>query len=252
MTASPAVSGVQHVQRVRLVDEVAHQLRELILDGVFPPGKQLLQIELAAQLGVSRTPLREAFRVLERDGLIQVSNGNKTVEVVALTAREIIDLYEVREMIDGLAARKLARQGLPHPVDERLASLLRDMEEATDAEPFDTTAYGEAHQDFHVVIVEQCGNRRLIDMLPVVRMSTQMLLTRHFLASAGSGVDEPAAGATVHDLVCVGNRDHRELYEAIREGRSHDAETVARRHNRAAGRAIARMGNEEQAAVPSP
>src|ERR1700728_4434439 len=92
----------------RMVDRITEDLRELILDNKIPPGGVLIQTEWAEKLQVSRTPLREAFRILEQDGLVQVSNGNRTIQVVRFSDGELRDLYQVREVIDGLAARLLA------------------------------------------------------------------------------------------------------------------------------------------------
>ena len=105
---------------------------------------------------VSRPTLREAFRILEREGLVKVANGNRTIEVARFGAAELRDLYEVREVIDGLAARLLARNGLSEEVDEELRGLLAEMD--TTAEPFQPSRWFEAHLGFHVRIATCCGN----------------------------------------------------------------------------------------------
>jgi DNA-binding GntR family transcriptional regulator len=236
------IGAIRQVRRVRLMDEVTHHLRDLILSGALPPGQQLLQIQLAEQLGVSRTPLREAFRVLERDGLIRTSNGNKTVEVVEMTTREMEDLYELREVLDGLAARRLARLGLADEVREELAELLTEMERASD--PLDTAAYSEAHQRFHELIIHAAGNQRLTETLPVVSVTTQMLLTRRIMATA-PGTD-PNTNPLAQQYIGIGNKDHRELFTALAEQRAKDAEAIARQHDRATARTIARMAPVEE------
>src|SRR6266545_3240375 len=114
--------------RTRLVDEVITHLRQLILDQELPPGTALLQTELAERLGVSRTPLREAFRILEREGLVKVANGNRTIEVARFGPVDLRELYEAREVIDGLAARLQARQGLTGGLDRELRGLLTAMD----------------------------------------------------------------------------------------------------------------------------
>src|SRR5688572_27325927 len=113
----------------RLVDEVATRLRQLILTHQLPPGSKLLQSDLAERFGVSRTPLREAIRLLEYDGLVKVSNGNRTVEVVTLSGDDFMQLYQVREVIDGLAARLLARRGLTPAVDKALSKCVDQIEQ---------------------------------------------------------------------------------------------------------------------------
>jgi len=85
-------STLNVLNRPRLVDDVVRVLREKIIRGELPAGTQLLQIDLASQLGVSRTPLREAFRTLENDGYLKPSNNHRTVEVVTSTAAEMRDM----------------------------------------------------------------------------------------------------------------------------------------------------------------
>jgi DNA-binding GntR family transcriptional regulator len=84
------------LERTHLVDEVTHRLRTLILDGTLVPGRRLLQTNLAEELGVSRTPLREALRVLQNEGFVEVVDGNKTLAVV--------DLSQLDSARDDLAA----------------------------------------------------------------------------------------------------------------------------------------------------
>ena len=100
--------------RIRLVDEVAHEIRERIYKRHLEPGTPLRQEQLAAELGVSRTPLREALRLLEKEALVKVIPG-KGVRVAVVDYEELLAAYDVREVIDGLAARLTAqrRDGFP-------------------------------------------------------------------------------------------------------------------------------------------
>src|ERR1700704_190593 len=83
---------------------IYEQLREQILDGAFDPATPISQIKLAESLGVSRTPLREALRMLQRDGLIY-SEPNRRVRVTALSITDLEELYASRIMIEALALR---------------------------------------------------------------------------------------------------------------------------------------------------
>jgi DNA-binding GntR family transcriptional regulator len=87
----------------RLVDEVAEQLRDKIYAGEYVPGDHLRQEHLAATLEVSRTPLREALRVLERDKLLTVLPGGR-IQVANADLPNLLAAYELREVVDGLAA----------------------------------------------------------------------------------------------------------------------------------------------------
>ncbi|OLO25783.1 hypothetical protein PZ61_0235700 [Streptomyces sp. MNU77] len=239
-------AAVRPVQRVPLVEAVTEQLREMIINGTLEPGRQLLQIELSEHLGVSRTPLREAFRVLERDGLVRVSNGNKTVEVVAMTASEITDLYEVREVIDGLAARLLAGDGVTPEAETQLGAAMAAMEKMLSAKRLDLAKYSEAHFDFHMGIVRAAGNRRLLDLGHIVRISARMSLSR-FLQHSGegaTGAKKRDTDARIRALLVEGTDDHRLIFEAIKAGDGRKAETLARRHIRKATAEVARAADE--------
>ena len=210
--------------RSRLADEVAHHLRELILNGEIAAGTPLLQIQLAERLGVSRTPLREAFRLLERDGLVRISNGNKTVEVVALDEQRLVETYEVRCVIDGLAAKLAAIHGLTPELDRKLSGCIERMEQATKP-TVSTAAYGEAHSEFHLTLLDASGNSVLPDFDPLVRISSHMFLTRYLKQA-----DLNDLATTLQRLFREGNRDHRRIYEAIRKRDPEAAETAATSH----------------------
>src|SRR4029077_16590562 len=115
----------------RLVDGITQELRERILDHHIDPGTERVQTEWAEKLQVSRTPLREAFRILEQDGLVQVSNGNRTVRVADFSGPQLRDLLQVREVGEGLAARLLAIQGMSADIERGLVRQLEAMEGAS-------------------------------------------------------------------------------------------------------------------------
>ena len=215
---------LRSVGRRRLVDDVIAHLRQLILDQELAPGTVLLQTELAEKLGVSRTPLREAFRILEREGLVKVVNGNRTIEVARFGAEELRELYEVREVIDGLAARLLARNGLAEATDGELRGLLAEMDAA--AEPFQPSQWFQAHLGFHLRIATSCGNSQLHSMLNLIRMTT---LSLH------GPLHDRAEVATreLAEILRLAQEQHYAIYESIRSGDERAAETHARRHIRA-------------------
>jgi DNA-binding transcriptional MocR family regulator len=98
---TPAVAPLR---RRRLVDDAAETLRKAILDGRFLPGARLRQTDLADQLAISRTPIREALVRLQQEGLVELLSGGG-VRVKLLDLDEAVELYDLREMLDGLAAR---------------------------------------------------------------------------------------------------------------------------------------------------
>lgn len=210
----------------RLADEVSHVLRDLILRGELAPGTPLLQVQLAERLGVSRTPLREAFRILERDGLLRISNGNKTVEVIQLSPQHLLETYQVREVIDGLAARLAAESGLSDRAAERMEHAI-DRMEAASRSALDVAEYGDAHVDFHLAVLDASENSRLEDFAQLTRFSAHMLLTRFLQQTFGPDSEE-----IIQQSICTGNEDHRAIFDAIRAGDVKGAERAASRHIR--------------------
>jgi len=210
------------VGRTRLVDEVTVRLRNLILDGALPPGKPLLQLDLCEQLGVSRTPLREAFRVLESEGFVRVSNGNKTLEVVELSVDDMLELYAFREVIDGLAARLAAQRGVSPSRLAELRALLETMRDQVGQAGFVRAA---SHANFHAALAELSGNKYVIGQIPMIRLTAQML-ARRMRSLAGSAPSHSA------EMLEEGEDDHMGVLVAIEAGDGRQAETIARRHIR--------------------
>jgi DNA-binding GntR family transcriptional regulator len=204
--------------RVRLVDEVAQLLRERIYSGAYPPGTKLRQEQLADQLRVSRTPLREALRVLERDGLVQSEPG-RGVRVIEADPALLAEAYDLREAVDGAAARLAARHATAADA-ARLHAQLAVQRAAV--EPWDAAAYTLTNVEFHTLVMELSGNRFIMAELPLVRMTSQVFTPVMLLP--------PERG---HAAVA----DHEEIVDAIaandperaeRRARAHIRETIAR------------------------
>jgi GntR family transcriptional regulator, vanillate catabolism transcriptional regulator len=246
MSSEPAFS-IEPMKRTRLVDEVTARLREMIVSGQLGPGRQLLQTELAEVLGVSRTPLREAFRVLENDGLVRISNRNGTIEVVSYNADDLREMYEVREVVDGLAARLSARRGLSDEATARFVALLTDMREAS--RPYDPIRRTEAHAAFHSLVIECSGNSRLAGLLPLVRVSSAALyLPFNEDPSAAALLNE--GQLLTHQQAMDGAQDfHQQIFSAIVDRDEKRAETIARRHIVASLKFVGRMDEWREAIV---
>jgi GntR family transcriptional regulator of vanillate catabolism len=216
------------LNRPRLVDDVVRVLREKIIRGELPAGTQLLQIDLANQLGVSRTPLREAFRILENDGYLRTSNNNRTVEVVTFTAAEMRDMYEIREVIDGLAARLTAARGLSPEAEKEARRLLAEM--ASTSKPHDPLRRVEAHAAFHSFFVEQSGNSRLGGLMPLIRASTAALFLPFIDNPEGVQLTVGGRLVSYKQLLDESQDSHVAILDAVTEGKGSKAEIAARKH----------------------
>jgi GntR family transcriptional regulator of vanillate catabolism len=208
-------------------------MRELILSHKIAPGELLVQTELAERLGVSRTPLREAIRLLEQEGLVRVANGNRTVEVVTFTLAELVELYEIREMVDGLAASLMARRGLDPEASSALVGYLKSMRKSM--YPLDGEEYFKAHVAFHSALIKYCGNERLQGQIQLVRMTASSLrdvYPRRVRATKGTNAKSAKGIAERVQL------EHERIFEAVCQGDRKGAEAAAREHVRASVRLI--------------
>ena len=199
------------LRRRRLVDEATHRLRDAILSGRLPAGSRLRQLDLAARLGISRTPIREALGRLQQEGLLEILPA-AGVRVATLDLDDAVALYDVREVLDGLAAR-LAAQGGRAASLARLERALARMAQCLERQ--DANQWFPAHVAFHDEIFRAAGNARLQALSAVVRLSI-----RHF---------HPLLLKTEHRLEHA-YREHRAIFEAIAVHDGERAESLARTH----------------------
>ena len=144
-----------------LRDVVFNTIRKAILRGNLEPGERLREIHLADKLGVSRTPIREAIRKLELEGLV-VMIPRKGAVVAEITEKSLRDVLEVRRALEALAVRLACEKILDAEVEELKVAAER-FEEAL--ETGDVTAFAEADVRFHDIIYRATDNQRLIQLL---------------------------------------------------------------------------------------
>ena len=201
------------MSRGRLADEVANELRARIYNGRYRSGQRLLQEQLAEELDISRTPLREALRVLEKEGLVSVlAKGG--VQVVKADTDQWLAAFELREVIDGLATRLATQRGSFHFKTQIQAMLSTQRSVLQAWNPSDWT---EANVAFHRLIVEAAANEYVTAQLPLVRLTAQVFVL--------SSVVEPSRAETAL-------QDHETIVEAITAGDPLSAESAARTHIR--------------------
>ena len=148
-----------------LRDVVFNTLREAILKGELKPGERLMELQLAAKLGVSRTPIREAIRMLEQEGLA-VTIPRKGAEVAKMTEKDMEDVLQIREALDELAA-KIACEQISEEQLEELVATMHEFEESTKTDNVKKIA--EADVKFHDIIYQSTGNPKLVNMLNNLR-----------------------------------------------------------------------------------
>ncbi|MBC8057505.1 MAG: phosphonate utilization associated transcriptional regulator [Rhizobiales bacterium] len=213
MTATPPPHPtIALLQTNSLTSVVQGELERMIVSGELAPGAKLTESALAARLGVSRGPLREAFRMLDEAGLVRTEK-NRGVFVRDLPVAEAIEIFDLRAAMEELVGRRLAEQITPTQLKE-IRGLVDQMEQAVKAK--DAPRYHLLNLGFHDRLVELAGNgkltaiyRKLIKELSLFRrlnladgvlMPTSVTEHRQIVKAIGSG-DSQAAGKAMFDHV---------------------------------------------------
>lgn len=144
-----------------LRDVVFENLREAILEGKLKPGQRLMEVQLAEQLGVSRTPVREAIRKLELEGLV-VMLPRKGAYVANMSLKDVIDVLEIRAILEGLAASLAAERINPEDI-KKLEKIAQEFEECTIASDIDTLLKKDV--EFHECIFKATNNKKLHSLI---------------------------------------------------------------------------------------
>ena len=148
-----------------LRDVVFHTLREAILKGELKPGERLMELQLASRLGVSRTPIREAIRMLELEGLA-VTMPRKGAEVAKMTEKDMEDVLKIRKALDELAVG-LACVNMTEEELKQLYVALKNFEESIRSG--DVKQIAQADVEFHDSIYQAADNPKLVTMLNNLR-----------------------------------------------------------------------------------
>ncbi len=151
-----------------LVSAIVESIEEQILTGELKPGERIAEQKLCEQLEVSRSPVREAFIVLENQGFL-VKQARKGVTVAMATLKEAVDAYTIRANLESLATYLAVKNNRPGLVEE-LKVLNREVEDACYVG--DKKEYYRLNDQFHETIINECGNEKLIQMLTVFSKQT--------------------------------------------------------------------------------
>lgn len=204
-----------------LVAVVSDHVREGIVSGAYRAGLALSEVALAGELAVSRTPVREALKQLESEGLVRIVPRVGTF-VAAASRRDIVELHELKEVFEGLAARLLAQRGA---VPE-LAALEQNLADADDAvRRGDLAACAALVRSFHDLVIEGADSRKLA--LTYRWHMNQLSHDRHVTTTLAIPGRAAASAA-----------EHRRILERIAAKDAHGAEQAMRAHVRAALQAL--------------
>ncbi|SJN29290.1 Transcriptional regulator, GntR family [Microbacterium esteraromaticum] len=170
MPRSVGRASVLRVPRMSTVDLIAIELRKAIFSGALPVGSPLGEVEIATQLGVSRSPLREAAQRLVQDGILIAIPG-RGMSVAVIEGDQVDDVYVMRLAVESQAVRRITRAN-----DSRaMARITRAFEEfSTASAGDDARAMGDADLEFHQVLVDAAGSERLTRGMATLVMQTRI------------------------------------------------------------------------------
>ncbi len=139
--------------------QIAVRIGHAIVEGEFEPGRKLREVDLARDFSVSRASVREALRMVEREGLVTIL-PQRGAQVTALTSQEVQDVFEIRAHLMGLACRRLAATATP-VLHKQLVILLKNLREARE----DGVSYARASLAISEFCVRNAGSTRLADLI---------------------------------------------------------------------------------------
>ena len=143
-----------------LRDVVFNTLRDAILTGKLEPGERLMENQLAEKLGVSRTPIREALRMLELENLVELT-PRKGAQVLDMSEKDVVNVLEIREVLEGLATQ-LACKKMTNELLQELKQAEQEMEQSVQQENIEKMV--NADERFHDVIFLSTENEKLIQI----------------------------------------------------------------------------------------
>lgn len=190
---------------------VFNKLREDILSGKYQEHEELKEVAIGEELGVSRTPVREAFRQLELEGLIQIV-PNKGAYVTGITAKDVKDIYMIRSYLEGMCARLVTEK----ITDEQLDELEENVYLASyHASKGHMEQMAELDNRFHHILYEACDSKMLQKLLQDFHEYV-MRIRKKTLSTKERGI--------------ASNEEHKQIMEAIKERNAEKAEHLASLH----------------------
>lgn len=195
---------LQHIQTETASDYVYRQIRKHIFEKRLTIGQRLPEIAIAKEFAVSRTPVREALRRLENEGLVQIKPGWGAC-LASPSREEIIDTYEVREYLEVLAIRKAANRITPLQLcmlQEQIDAEKKTFEER------DLEAYLKVNDEFHLIIAESSGNTALFDYIKNILSRT--FVQALFFESFFDFDDNPSLEEHINILKALEEHDEEE------------------------------------------
>ena len=194
-----------------LSQKVYRALKTEIIKGSLKPGTKLSEGKIAEQMGVSRTPVREALKELAAEGFVKM-NPNQAVVVSNASVEDVQEVLQIRGVLEGLAAR-LATKMISEEEIKELEKYQKQMEYYTKKD--DVLAFSEMDAEFHELILNVCGNNRLIQ----IRKNLSDQAHRYRIRSLS------VPGRLKYSL-----KEHQEIVEALKRKNAEQADRLSQKH----------------------
>jgi GntR family transcriptional regulator, vanillate catabolism transcriptional regulator len=200
------------------------RIREMILRGRLAPGQRVAEAPLAEMLGISRTPVRQALPVLAQEGLLD-EHETRGYIVRDFSAADILDAIDLRGLIEGIAARRVAERGASPAFIRSLRECLEEGDQIfrkRHLEENDEAAYAEMNTHFHHLIVQEAASR----------MITQALERNSRIPFGGPQAlaFEKASLEGMYEMLWYAHRQHHLIVDALERGEGTRAEALMREH----------------------
>ena len=197
-------------KRATLTDRALKEIRDAIRSGKLKPGERLIEMQLAEEMQISRFPIREALRYLEKEGLVE-TEPFKGTHVARFTEKDMEELYSLRSSLEELAVRILI-ENLDEKKIEKLETIIQSMQKASQTGNLDQMIFEDLR--FHQTICELSGHRKLLEVWRTLESQLQVFLTieKDFFETACQYV-------STHDPImeAIKNRNLETAAKAIRE-----------------------------------
>lgn len=217
-------------KHLTLRERILETIRDAIMSGALKPGEKVAEPELATRFGISRTPIREAFRQLESEGYLTVI-PRKGALVASFSAKDVEEFYAIKSILEGYAARKACHRLTPREINklEAINEKLREI-----ASEGDVRHFFKVHNSFHDLFIRGAGNEKLHEMIAALLKKFQRLR----LAS----LSKPGR-------MFVSVEEHEKIIEAFRGRDESLAERLVQKNAEYGGKVLM---EEENATEPPP
>lgn len=202
------------------VNQAYETIKKKIIENQYPPGYQALERQMVDELGMSRTPIREALIRLHNEGLVELI-PRKGMRVVPLSPDDMKEIYEVLSALEVAAVELLGKRKLTKKEVTALENPIIAMDKALEDDNLE--GWADADARFHQELLKQCGNRRLASMAATLTDQTHRarLTTLRLRPKPSKSVDE-----------------HRQVLEALKKGNWEEAKEIHYQHRAAASKII--------------